>query len=393
MKLLLYAHAWAPTVGGVQTITTGLARGLAERTAPSGGALPIDVTVVTNTPAGGMDDAALPFVVVRQPSPPRLFCLVRDADFLHLAGPSILPLIFGWLLRKPRAVEHHGFQAVCPNGLLLYQPTRTPCSGHFMAGRHRECLRCNQQEGRLRSMKMWLLTFVRRWLTQHARANIVPTRWLGGVLRVPRTHLIYHGLPAPESAPGGQARPSRLPITFFFVGRLVSTKGIDLLLRAARQLRARGLDFRVNIIGDGPERSALEDAARDGGLHDCVHFCGHLPAAELHALIQQSDVIVIPAIGGEVFGLVAAEAMLEGRPAIVPEGEALAEVVADTGLIFPSNDVAGLASCMEKLIENPGLCRELGEKAQRRASQLFIERQMVQAHVNLYEEVLAGAPR
>jgi glycosyltransferase involved in cell wall biosynthesis len=392
MKLLIYAHAWAPTVGGIQTITLGLARGLAQQTGSFPPAI-VDVTLATTTPAAGMDDSALPFRVVRRPGPWQLFRMIRDADFLHVAGPCLLPLVFGWLLRKPRVVEHHGFQAICPNGLLLYQPTRTPCPGHFMAGRHLECLRCNRGEGQWRSMKMWALTFVRRWLSAEAAANIVPTRWLGSLLQLPRTRLIYHGLPAPEAArrDAAEACGAHALITFFFVGRLVSTKGLELLLRAAHQLRISGLNFRVNIIGDGPERGTLENLVRDLELIGCVVFHGRLPDVELRALMRQSDAIVIPAIGGEVFGLAAAEAMLEGHPAIVPQGEALTEVVGDAGLLFPPADAAGLAACMQKLIQNPALCRELGEKSRRRAFELFAERSMVEAHASLYQQVVTAA--
>src|SRR5580704_2465494 len=108
MRLLIYAHDWAPTLGGIQTITQVLARGLAGGDSPQ-----MEVTLVTMTPANGMDDAALSYRVVRRPGAMPLLRLVMQSDVVHVAGPCILPLTFSLLLRKPVVVEHHGLQAVC----------------------------------------------------------------------------------------------------------------------------------------------------------------------------------------------------------------------------------------------------------------------------------------
>ena len=123
-----------------------------------------------------MDDSTLPFQVVRRPNFPALMRLVRAADVVHLAGPCFLPMLLGLLFRKQIVVEHHGFQVICPNGQLFYEPTQMPCPGHFMAGRHRQCLRCNARAGTVASLKMWLLTFARRWLAHYAAVNVTPPR-------------------------------------------------------------------------------------------------------------------------------------------------------------------------------------------------------------------------
>ncbi len=385
MKLLLYAHDWAPTIGGIQTITLELARGLAEQGTKHGGPA-VEVTVATPTPAGGMNDAALPFRVVREPDLGELTSLIKRADVIHLAGPCLLPMFLGWLLRKPVVVEHHGFHAVCPNGLLLYEPTRTPCPGHFMARRHWKCLRCNRKDGTLRSLSMWLLTFARRWLSQRSSVNIVPTDWVAAVLKLPRMSTIYHGLPLPRTK--ATATAPNPTITFAFQGRLVGAKGGQLLLQAAARLKKMGGAFQLKIIGEGPDHEMLEAMARRLDVGDCVTFLGHLPDEEIENVLAGTAATVIPSLGGEVFGLVAAENMLRSRPAIVPEGEALAEVVGETGLTFPIGDVVGLANCMARVLENPSLSRELGEKACLRAGQLFRLERMVEEHLRTYEGTL-----
>lgn len=171
-----------------------LAKGLAGWKQPDG-TTSAEVIVATPVARGTFDDDSLPFHIVRQPTSLELVRHIRAAEIIHLAGPAFFPLLAALLLRKPVAVEHHGFQTICPNGQLLYEPTQQPCPGHFVAGRHGECLRCNRQSGRLRSFVMWFLTFPRRWLCTRVQRNIMPTNWLGTLLRLPRMTTIHHGLP------------------------------------------------------------------------------------------------------------------------------------------------------------------------------------------------------
>jgi glycosyltransferase involved in cell wall biosynthesis len=219
---------------------------------PAEGTTSAKVTVVTRTSRGAFQDESLPFQVVRQPSLRQMVSLIRATDVIHLAGPAMLPLLAALLLRKPAVVEHHGFQSICPNGQLLYEPTQKACPGHFMAGRHMNCLRCNSKNSLLRSINMWLLTFPRRWMCMRASANISPTDWLAAMLNLPRTTTIHHGVGRVAAGSVPTFPPSHA--TFAFIGRLVSTKGVESLLEAAQQLHAEGFRFRLKVIGDGPDR-------------------------------------------------------------------------------------------------------------------------------------------
>ncbi len=75
-----------------------------------------------------MDDSAIPYRIIRRPSFRQLTRLVSEADVIHIAGPCFVPLVLVWLLGKPAAVEHHGYQAACPNGLLLIDHATVPCA-------------------------------------------------------------------------------------------------------------------------------------------------------------------------------------------------------------------------------------------------------------------------
>jgi glycosyltransferase involved in cell wall biosynthesis len=382
MRILLYTHDWMPLVGGIQTITMFLAKGLAEwpQTHPNEA---IEVTLVTQTPGGAMDDSILPFRVVRQPSIGNLIRLVRAADIVHVAGPALLPLALGLVLRRFVVAELHGLQVACPNGLLFYEPTQGPCPGHFMARRFHKCLECNRvTHGIGRSLQMLLLTPLRRWLSNRADTNITPTDWLAAVSKLKRMRTIYHGIsPRP-----GTTTDKPLISTFAFQGRLVTAKGVAVLLRAAECLLTEGYDFRLKIIGDGPEMARLKSLAT--GLSGRIEFLGHVPDDRLGEVQGEVATIVMPSLGGEVFGLVAAENMLRGKLLIVSDIGSLGEVVGDTGLVFCAGDATALASCMRQVLEKPSLVASLGSAARARAMQVFDLDRMIQAHVSAYREAL-----
>jgi len=386
MKILIYAHTFAPALGGVETIVRVLAEGL-QRLRDVESNPPIDVTVVTQTPRGLMDDATLPFPVVRRPRLLGLIRLVAKADVVHMAGPSFLPLCLALALGRTVVVEHHGFQVVCPNGQMFHEPSQSLCPGHFMAGRHGECIRCNRKGGVVRSGKMWAFTFPRRWLSKRVAANIAPTAWLARVLALPKTVTIHHGL---ASVPAASVfSPSSEPC-FACVGRLVSTKGVRVLLEASGRLRSKGYRFRLKIIGDGPERNDLMAWARNHGLGQVVEFLGQLPDTQLDETLAGVWALIIPSLAGEVFNLVAAQSMLPGRMLIVSDLGPLAEVVGEAGLRFAPGDSVALADCMESILLNPGLARERGNSARVRAQRLFGEESMIAEHRAIYSRLGKG---
>src|ERR1700688_3430001 len=135
MNLLIYSHYFAPSVGGVETIVQSLGAGLAELRTLNGDR-EFNVTVVTETPAGSHDDSKFQFRLVRRPGVAHLWQLVPASDVIHAAGPAFLPMFLAWLSRKRFVIEHHGYQATCPNALFVHRPDRAICSGHFQAGRY-----------------------------------------------------------------------------------------------------------------------------------------------------------------------------------------------------------------------------------------------------------------
>jgi glycogen(starch) synthase len=386
MKLLIYSHFFAPSVGGVETLVFSLARGLARLRAPNGDP-EFEITLVTNTPAEGFDDTSLPFRVVRGPTLIHLWDFIRGSDVVHVAGVALMPIILSLLARRPVVVEHHGFHTICPNGQLLMEPAGTPCPGHFMAGRHGECLRCNSGRGWLASCKLWLLTFFRRLLCRRVTKNITPTAWLGGLVQLPNVVTIPHGLEFVTPPLSFSTRTSQTPVVVF-QGRLVTTKGVGILFEAARILLGQNRAFDLLIIGDGSERASLERISHAAPLAGRVRFTGRLVGPQLDAAFSEASVVVVPSLGGEVFGLVVAENMLRGLPVITSDLGAFAEVVGEDGVTFRTGDAQELAQQLARFLDDPSLAAEQARRGRQRALELCNFRSMLEAHARVYDDAL-----
>lgn len=385
MKILIYSRPFAPMVGGVETYVMWVAKGLSNG-CDSGQVNRVQVTVATEAVASEFDDSSLPFHVVRQPGFLELFRLIRESDIVHLAGPCFLPMVFAWLLRKPFIVEQHAYQVVCPNGLLFFEPTKTICPGHFMAGRHRRCWECNRGVGRLPAFRMWLLTFLRRWLCNKAKTNVAISHHVQKRLELQRSRVIYYGIPD-QGHPGDSQKPLAPPL-FAYVGRLVSEKGLDTLLDAAKMLKDDGLKFCLKIIGDGPECEHLRRRATEELLGPYIDFTGFVVGEELHRVMNDVSVVIMPSRWEETAGLSAIEHMMRGRLVICSDLGGLGEVVDGAGLKFSGQGAGALAALMRSVLKNPELVQGLGRKARERALALFSLEGMIEEHKKLYQEIV-----
>jgi len=401
VKVLIYTFAFAPRIGGVESSVRTLAEQLVRAEGEG-----LDVTVATDTPADDFDDATLPFLVVRRPGVARLWSLISNASVVHLAGPALLPLVMGWLQRKPVVISHHGYQACCPNGLLLYEPSKTACPGHFTARRYHRCLACNAASaGWAASARSLLATFPRRWLSTRAAMNVHIAHTVKDRIGLPRSCVVYHGIADPDgdtaggpppaaggaTGPGAGARPDGVAdlVCFAYVGRFVSEKGLPLLVDAAARLRDRGERFRVKFIGDGPEGPRLKAMVDARGLGRHVAFTGFLEGRPLSDELAGVTAVVMPSVWEETAGLSALEQMMRGRLVIASDIGGLGELVDDAGLKFPPGDVEALIGCMQRVLKEPDLSARLGRAARARVRALCGQEVALRRHVAILRSAVA----
>jgi glycosyltransferase involved in cell wall biosynthesis len=151
------------------------------------------------------------------------------------------------------------------------------------------------------------------------------------------------------------------------VSSLVAHEGIGTLLEAVAILGARGVKTRALIVGDGPERTALQRQAAELGL-DAI-FTGRVPSASVRDYHAVLDVFVVPRTPDRVCQLVTplkpVEAMASGLPVVVSAVKALGEIVndRDTGLLSPPLDAGALADNLQQLLASPDLRAKLGSSA------------------------------
>ncbi|HEV1995444.1 MAG TPA: glycosyltransferase family 4 protein, partial [Candidatus Acidoferrum sp.] len=389
------SHFFAPSIGGVESAVLSLAGGLRKLRTPQGDS-EFDVTLVTHTPAGDFDDRSLPFRVVRQPSVLQLWRIIRKSDVIHIAGPALPPLVLGSLARKPVVVEHHGYQAICPNGLMVHQPDGSICPGHFQAANYAKCLRCRASEtSGLRSLAELLLMFPRFWLCRRVSTNLAISHHVLERHGLPRSSVVYYGIEDPlgkDTVPSSAANATG-KVCFAYVGRFFPEKGIAILLRAAGMLREEGCEFEVRLIGDGPQRPKLEEIIEANCLGSCVRITGYLTGAALADALRDVRVVVMPSVCEETAGLAAIEQMMRGRLVIASRIGGLSEVVGDCGLQFPAGNAEALAECMKRVMQDASTIDSMGLKARERARQLFQRVRMVEEHAIAYREIPRGGSK
>jgi glycosyltransferase involved in cell wall biosynthesis len=306
VKILLGSHHFFPSTGGIETVTNLLAREFVR--------LGHEVRVVTQT-AGEGD---FPFAVVRRPGALELSRQVRWCDIFlqnNISLRTLWPLLF---VRRPLFIAHQTW-ITNPDGSTGWQ--------------HR------------------LKRFVLRYATSFAISDAMAGSLSGPCLRAgnPYDDEVFKDSPA-------ELRTSEL----IFVGRLVSDKGARLLLDAMKLLEAKP---RFTIAGDGPERAALEKQATDLQLRMQVDFVGQQQGEQLARLLRQHQILVVPSLWREPFGIVALEGIACGCVVVGSAGGGLAEAIGPCGVTFPNGDAAALARTIARLLADPDERAQLRQNA------------------------------
>ncbi|UBV44323.1 glycosyltransferase (plasmid) [Deinococcus taeanensis] len=232
-------------------------------------------------------------------------------------------------------------------------------------------------------VKRWL----RRWVVAQADHWVVPTRGLydqfverGAPRR--RGHVIHNATPLPESV---TARVPAPPLRVAAMGRLVADKGFERLLHVARLLRDAGHTLVFDVAGEGPERPALEHAARALGVEDCVHFVGYVP--DPLAFLQAHDAFVLTS-HAEGFANVLVEAMACALPTVafdIDHGPRELIVHGETGYLAADGDLGAFAGHLRALAQAPDRGAALGQAGRQRAERLFSIPQMTAAFGALFQ--------
>lgn len=308
MKVLHYSPAFLPHIGGLELNVCNIAAQIQQAGH--------DVTVVTQTPSDQPD--GFPFRVVRRPSRRELLRWTRWCDVFFQANVSLRGLWPLLLVRRPWVVSHHSWYC--------------------------------QSDGRIAWQDR-----LKRWLLRFASASIAVSQAVADDLATPSIVIpnpyrdrLFRRLPGIERSGD-----------LLFVGRLVSDKGVDVLLDALGLLAGEGLQPRLTIVGEGPERPLLDERAGRLGLADRAAFLGTRTGEELVEVLNRHRILVVPSRYNEPFGIVALEGIACGCLVVGSEGGGLKEAIGPCGLTFRNGDARDLARVLALLLRDPAAGRDL----------------------------------
>jgi len=279
-----------------------------------------------------------------------------DVAHLHHVHRHLTPSVLGPLRAAgvPVVWTVHDYELVCPNAHLYVDGAACErCRGH----RYHEAIRHRCRRGdRWQSVSV----AVEKWL--HAAAGIwskvdrflCPSRFLLERLRafgVPAERLRHHPNFVPE-------RPAAEGVGegVLYAGRLAPEKGVEDLVRAARELP----DVRFTLIGDGPLRASLTAQAPAN-----VRLLGHVPPAAVPGHIAAARIVVVPSSWPENDPYAVLEAQMIGRPVVACAVGGVPEQIRDgvDGLLVPPHAPGALARSLGALAADSGRCAELGSLA------------------------------
>ncbi len=297
MKILVSSHAFTPSVGGIETASKLLA--------PAFQQAGHEVLVVTQTAGEEFVDGVR---VLRRPTARTLYEAVQWCEICwhnNLSLRAAWPLV---LLRRPWVVTT---QTWLDHGGAL-----------------------NARWKRL------ALRFASNVSISQAVADTLKTSSL--IIGNPYDSSVFY-----------DRLLVRKPCEIVFVGRLVSDKGLDMLLEAMASLQKSGLRPRLTVIGSGPEMGALQNQVEHLDLGAQVCFAGALQGDMLASELSRHQILVVPSRWAEPFGIVALEGVACGCVVLGSAGGGLPEAIGPCGTTFPNGDVAALASKLSELLANP----------------------------------------
>ena len=173
--------------------------------------------------------------------------------------------------------------------------------------------------------------------------------------------------------------------------RLVPKNGVEFLVRAAPEILRRIPQTRFLIVGDGPERPALELLAGELGVAAALSFLGARPHDEMPGLLSSAEIAILPSLM-EATSVAALEAMACERPVVATRVGGLPEIVDDeVGALVAPGDPEALARGVVGLLEGRDLAG-MGQRARERVVSRWSNARLVDRHIAIYEDLLAGRP-
>ena len=161
--------------------------------------------------------------------------------------------------------------------------------------------------------------------------------------------------------------PERTGLTALFVGRLDGVKGVPILIDAVTELAGKHPDLKLRLVGDGPDRKALEAEVTFRGLQDRVTFLGYKSQSEVAEELARADVFVLPSFA-EGVPVVLMEAMAAQVPVLTTRIAGVPELVENgvSGRLVPPGDTTAFTAALDDLLSSPAQRKAMGAAGRQR---------------------------
>lgn len=371
MKILLQSTLFYPSVGGIETVSQCLAERYFE--------LGHTCTVLTRSNSDKQESFL--FQVVRRPSFFEKKRLVQSHDIVHCNGASLELILLAKFFRKPIVWTHAGYQVVSIDGLGWYEGEVSPLSPYSSFLFHLK------KQGVIRAAVLFLKLLLRRFASLFIDRHVAITQWVAR--RQPFLNQIVIYNPFPINRFTSIRDKTDFEYDFFYLGRMVSEKGVSTLLEAfVKFLESRpNYSKKLLLIGDGSWRLNLEKLAINLGVFEKVDFVGKQTGDRLLQYVSKGKIAIIPSEWEEPMGGVALEMLAAGKPVIVSKNGGLAECVGEAGLTFSNGDSSALHKQMELLYLDGDLQNKLKRNAQDQILK-FDELSLTKQYVSLFESLI-----
>ncbi|MFH1722357.1 MAG: glycosyltransferase family 4 protein, partial [Candidatus Altiarchaeota archaeon] len=291
-------------------------------------------------------------------------------DLCHLhnlhGGPSLSSISASSKSNVPSLLHIHDYWLLCA-GCQLFQKGKAcelhcqTCSSNWWGIRRSLIKKTIQKVERVVVASQYVKDrFVESGLFQNELIEILPY--------FVDSKRFSHDLATPDSFYPRYKLPSD-KLIILSMSALTKAKGLDGLVSAFSRV---GEENAVLVLaGDGPERDALNLQAKKSGIEKQVIFTGPIPPEDISHIYCAADIVCLPSIWPEPFGLVALEAMASEKPLIASDIGGIPEVVGESQRLVPAADEVSLADALSEFLTSKKLRKKIGVKARKRAKESF----------------------
>jgi glycosyltransferase involved in cell wall biosynthesis len=185
-------------------------------------------------------------------------------------------------------------------------------------------------------------------------------------------------------------------LRILFVGQLRKYKGVNYQLYALKDMRERGYTGAIlRIVGEGPDKQELASMIKALDLEDCAFLLGGIRDEDLHRMYLDSDVIVLPSIGAESFGIVLVEGAAHGLKVIASDLPGVRELVKElNGIVVPPKDSSALSAALIETVNNLNAPlntqkQNFNDSVQSVDLSRFLWKRIAQDYLDVYQRLLA----